>query len=177
MVCHSFLHIWTVRLRGTAVSTQNCVEIAQKLRGIASCTLRLCRGGPARLSIDLTLQMAQNFFMHTFLYVSVCETGAVRVVTRCSVLQRRRGTWLCRWRTPLYLPVCETGAVRLISHTPFYVAEVARHGWFATDKELMVRCASCRENLSLALPAHDSGVRQACIGRTTGPTSQILDFY
>ena len=55
----------------------------------------------------------------------------------------------------------------------FLVAEVARHGWFATDKELLVRCSSCRENLSLALPPHDSGVRQTCIGRRTGRTVRV----
>jgi len=41
--------------------------------------------------------------------------------------------------------------------------EIARRGWVATGDDFMVRCVSCAENLSLALPALDTGVRDQFI--------------
>jgi len=41
--------------------------------------------------------------------------------------------------------------------------EVARHGWYSIDDEFMVRCITCKENLSLAIPPKETRVRDNCI--------------
>jgi hypothetical protein len=127
-------------------------------RSLISCFC-ICRGGAALLPkisdwLFLYLQRWRGTAAQDlWLVVLLCRGGAARLVKISDwlfYLQRWRGTAA----QDLWLVI-------------LVFAEVARHGWFATDKELLVRCSSCRENLSLALPPHDSGVRQTCIGKRT----------
>jgi len=41
--------------------------------------------------------------------------------------------------------------------------EISRHGWYSTKDDFMVCCTSCKEYLSLAIPAQDTGIRKLCI--------------